>query len=1156
MGSRRAPAAALFALLLALPFVPVGAPAAADGRAATAATDYTVASGPAAGIFPNPVETFVNGTVLGYPEISFDGSGNIVLAYHENGSATFARFVGTTTQPAAPPTQVSNRTTTDSVWSEIGRGPHAALNGLDQIVTAYWDYIDPGTFLADRVYVAGNGLDGAVVLNETMIGETQSFFWPAPSVAIGLNDSIYVAREVSADDYNFSSIGLDILAPDGSPVYPTLTVFNDSSVNHYPQLVADLPRSRLILAWFNDNGEERIVSLALNGSIIWGPISVAMFSPAFSLTVGPDGSIYGVFIDGPGDLRASKFDQYGTVIVDRRLVSDVQGSWAKVPRCALSPQGDLFIVWEEDEGQGYGDVRAAAVNSLDLTLIGSPGWVSRDPAHSQMPHVAFSPSGAAWVVWRTENSAFGEPDLINGTSLDRRTFSFEAHAPGRDFTVYRGEPNDIAINFTSFSDIQLSYALGYSLSSVRGPWNWTVEFLDAATGRPALTFDLLGNATANALLRVTPPIWDPPGNGLIIFVTVQEVGLTGISVALQLNMTAQAGHLYAFTPSDQNATGLSGSIAQLSYQVRNVGAYEARDLPITLLPAPPAGWSAAISPPTFSALPGEAQVVTLTITSPTSGTTAEVYCGALRLQHPVDVFSASTGTFCSRLALVSDPRITPPTQSITVDHATPVPLRFTLENAGNSALPLSCHVQFLEALPSGWAIVGAPLTVALPRNVPTLVSMTIVVSPPVRGGDRLELTAQATCDGSSLVQHAALVLMVREIHDARWGAPGPTVPTDADGVASFAVTVENLGNVPEALFLGADLIPRGWTVAVDWSVGGVPGVSISPGETSAAIIAVKAPPRVEAGIYRFSVWFGDGASPLSLLGFSVQVPEASGILATFGPNTVSPGPGEVVSFLGHIVHLGNTPDAYQLRVTVDSPQLWLWTAEFIPSAGGQLSVKLGYLDLLPFEEGTLYVHITAPSFPFAGEFEVNISLTKSVQASASFVGFIQMRLPDLQVAIDALPEGLADPLLVGGVVVNVTCTGGLLVENVTLHVSVDGTRVFDSPVGPFCGPSANSYEIIVSLGPGPHTVTATIDPNRLGADPVYGYILESDEQNNAATRTFSVVQAPAGPPPGSTTPGGALGGSVWLLAITAAAGAGAVVALGALRERRGRAGNP
>jgi len=1155
-GALRGPLVGLLVLLVASTPSPAG-PWAAAGSAVAAAANYSLASPTLTVIEPDGVQTFVSATTAGYPELAFDSSGNLVLAFLENNSAAFARFNKTTTQFLTPPTRVSNRTTTDSPTSDIGRGPRAALNGRGEIVTAYWDYIDPGTGLFDRVYVAAHNLNGTQVLNETQVGQSQSFFWPSPSVAIGLNDSFYIAREVPDGDYNLSAIGLEHRAADGSPIFTYLTVFNDSTVNHYPQLVADLVRSRLVLAWFNDIGEERLVALGLNGSVIWGPVTVPTYDRGFSFTVGPDGSIYGVFLDGSGDLRASKFAADGNPLVSGRLVSSTPGLWAKVPRCALSPQGELYVVWEEEDGTGFGEVQAAALNSSDLSLLSNPGSVSDDVGPSEMPHVGFSPQGVPWVVWRSADPAFVEPDRINGTFLRTRTFSFGVETPLQNVTAYRAEPNDIPVNFSSFSDTRLTFALNYALSSVRGPWNWTVEFLDAVTGAPALTYDLSGNASAGVIARVTPPVWDPPGNGLILIIEVREARISNAALTLLIGVTVEAGHRYAITPSDQNATGLAGSTAQLPYQLRNEGVFEAQSLPITLSPPPPPGWSAVTFPTEFSALPGESQVVTLTVTGPAGGTSADAYCGVLSVQHPVDVYALASATFCARVALVAEPRVTPQAQSLSVESGAATPLRFTFENVGNSAAPLTCHLAIVEALPPGWSVAGNPLTVVLPRNTPVAVSWSVALSPAVTGGQRLALTVRASCEGVSSEQDASVVLTVLEVHDLQWSTPPPTVQTNASGGALQAAWLENLGNVAEPLAASEFSVPPGWRGSVHWTVDGAPAASLAPGRTALATVLVQAPPMAEASVYRFSVAVGGGAGPAEVLSLSVEVPAAYGVSVQFSPPSLFARPGEVVSFVGRVLNLGNAQDLFQVKVSVASFQLWSWAAEFVPSIGqGSLSSSGGYLSLAPFAEGTLYVYLTAPEAPSGGEVGVNISLSSAGRSSDAWFGVLRVRLPDLQVVVEAVPAGEAAPLLVGGILVNVTCTGGVFVDNVTLRVVVDGVSLFDSRVGPFCGPDARAFEITVSVAPGAHSVTAAVDPDEPGASPIYGFILESDEDNNVATRSFSIRAGPATQPPPTNGTSAGLGGSTAVVVLAAMGGAGAVAVLAAFRRRRGRSEGP
>ena len=168
-------AVVLLAALVALPAAP--APGASGAITPAAAAVTAVAASPQiTALEAAPPHTFLEGGELAYPEPSFDSAGNIVLAYHDNKTAAFARFNAASLLAITPPTYVTNRTNTEAPTIDATRGPHAALNSRGQLVTAYWDFIDNGTGIRDRVYMNAFNLTGPEAVGEVFVGDSGSYF--------------------------------------------------------------------------------------------------------------------------------------------------------------------------------------------------------------------------------------------------------------------------------------------------------------------------------------------------------------------------------------------------------------------------------------------------------------------------------------------------------------------------------------------------------------------------------------------------------------------------------------------------------------------------------------------------------------------------------------------------------------------------------------------------------------------------------------------------------------------------------------------------------------------------------------------------------------------------------------------------------------------
>lgn len=1082
------------------------------------------------------------------PEIHMSSQGLLVVAYLNYSYPVFMVVDPADWSTVRAPFFATLRLQPET-WSSttaFPRGNAAALDSRDHLIRVYLGSVSGRTVPFYRVF----DLAGGNIRLETQIappggGDTFSY-----GVTSAENDTFLIVRATSnLPSANRTRIALDKVAAGSSLAFTNMTLFNDSGQNLYPHIARNAVSGFYAVSWVNGTGFGRVLAIRADGSTVWGPVVVGNtngVTPA--LAVAADGGMVAAWSTGT-QLHALKLDASGNVeVADTTVLAGLSGSQGARP--VATTDGDVYIVWSDNEPTD-GDVRAIGISSVDLSVAVSPAMLTTDDTPSAQARPLAAGAGSLLVVWSNQTAASPLNSDVLIARMDGGGSGFDVRTPGAAISLARGDHLDIPVSFSSLATPAGEYRVAVSASNFRGLSNWTVALLkDGAPAAP--TFTLAPGEGGNFTISVDPPLVDPAGYGAFVNFAVVDSRRPAANATLSINVTVVQGHRFAVTPADANATVIPGASVDLAFSFRNNGSVPEVSLPMVITLPAPAGWSASLSPASFSAAPGSGVAAVLTVTVPANATSTDKFCARVRVQSSTDPYAVGSAAFCVQAALVVEPSVEPPLVRVSLDPGASALANFTVGNAGNAGNGVVCHLALVEMLPSGWSAVGNPADFSIPRNSAKAVSIVLRAPSGALGGLALALTAQAWCDGSATVLESQLDVTVNDVHAVRFTVAGSTVDTDATGASRMNVTVENLGNVPERVVLTVSNVPLGWTQTGSLVIGETAAAAVPPFSTASFRFAVQAPPSTLAGSYgvNFSVATDQGAAYTAA--FTVRVPKTYGIAATFAPTNASATPGGALVFEAPVSHMANTADSYTLRVEVAAPQLWIWKAEFVPDGGGASSYFGATLALEPFATGRLLVNLTVPREPYAGDVSVLITLSSTRGPSLSFAAPVRILLADYGVDILSVPDGSSTAG--AGVTVRVWNHGNHTVAPLVLRVSFDGRAASSSDVGMLF--PGQSVEVVVPWEPGPgdHTVAATVDPADVpGAHPVYGAIFESDERNNGASRSFTIEGPAEAPPDGGSTPGYSTaprGDALVVVLFAVAAGGAAFAAFLVMRRKR------
>ncbi|HKZ59068.1 MAG TPA: CARDB domain-containing protein [Candidatus Thermoplasmatota archaeon] len=1079
---------------------------------------------------PEPFAESGGGLVLGYLGGSFPGWTSPKLQRFEWGNAN----------PVGLEVDLAPGLQYDTWGNTTARGAYAALDAADRMARVYWSYAFP----AQAVNVKVVDLAGSTLVADRRVGTTP-YGTASAAVAVGANASVHVVR------WN-TSLLYSRMAANGSWTATNLTLYSDGGTGFPAQLAYDRPAGLMLVAWASRAGTGYVRALNENGSAAWGPVSLGTTAANLSVGAVGDGGVVAVWSDG-ASVHAVKLNATGGVELADRVVFASEPE-AQTPRPVLLPSGEVLVVWSSAAGGGGLKVRAGALDAADLSVVAAASSVSLGAESDVNARAAAAPDGSVWVVWQNDTGAY--TSTIWGAPLRLRWTGYRVAVDAPDMTLIRGEVGSVPLAFASLSPEAVNLSVGAVVSVGAGPTNWTAGVVNATTGAPVADLGLEAGESAGLSLEVRGPVFDPTPYRAVVRVQVADVHRPSVVLDLRVNVTVVAGHRFQVDPADQNVTAWPGATANLTFTVRNTGLADEQGVPLALsVPPFDPAWSAALSAADFTAPRGASQAVVLAVTPPVDASAGESYCGRLKVQNPNDVFSLATAGFCVRVGLVARPVVTPDFQAVEVDPGGSTRPAFAMLNEGNAGQPVDCTLGLVESLPSGWTVLGSPFGARLAGGQTAAASFEVAAPGNAPGGQVLNLTVRGTCAGSVAVGEARVEITVRSVHSAAWRSQGTAVDADASGAASFEFTLENMGNVGEAVEVEVVASPPGFTVESALSVGGTPAEEVPAFGQGKVALRVQAPAEAPSGSYQLTVRLRAGAMDPWNLSLTVRLPAAYGLEAAFNASGLDVGPSGVVGIEGALRHLGNVRDIFVVTVRVDAPQYWGVDMRYERGDSNDTSfLGTGTLTLAPYARGRLLLEITAPREPVPVSVPVTVVLSSARGPTASFATVVRVVLPDLTVTVESLPQGFADPELAGEVVLRVANAGQAASAPTGLRVLVDGSIVLVDEV-PSVGPGLSVFlRVPLTLKAGAHALALFVDPkDEPGASPVVGRVYESDEYNNEARVNFVVEERPPSEPapeaaPVTTSPPASMG-LLALVPILAGAGA-ALFLLGRQRRKR------
>lgn len=1142
MEARARAACAILALAL-MAGASLGVPAAAAAPVPTAAASATQT--PVRYFEVGPTVELVNtAQTQSLPELVTLPSGDFALGYLDGfysyyGNPTFSIHNATTGARVAGNFDFNSATQWDTWANTTSRGAYTAVDGNGRVARVSWGFTFPNSVVSLKVLTQ----TGAVAIADTVVGSTP-YQSSAAAIAIGSNNTIHVVHYDAQVRYS-------VLRANGTWSVHNVSIDASALGQFPPQIVYNAPAGQMVVAWASRLQGASVMSVRPNGSVAWTyPFSL----DGANMTVAalPSGDIAVAYATSDG-LHAFTLDRDGGVVA-ADTVLDVRAGRARAPRAVALGGDEVALVFSDFAGGADLDVVALAYNASSLALTIPLTQVSTDAASNTVPSAARMPDGALWVGWQNETTVYYAN--LSGIRLMPRWTGFAMNGPSDRVVAPRGEPIDLAATLTSLVGEVTEYQFAYSFAPYGGPTNWSGEVLDGAGANPLPSTSLGAMGSTQLVLRVGAPVVDPPGYGAIVSLLATDRHRGGAPLALRVNVSIAAGHRFAVTPSDQNATGLPGATVDVPFDVRIAGTLAESAVPVAVSAAPPSGWVVSFSPGNISGAAGASVPVALRVSIPASAPSGQTYCARLRVQHPNDPFSLSTAGFCVRVALVANPTMSPLNASIEVDPGAGAVSIWTLTNVGNAADPIVCAITFVEALPTGWQSVIDPDSTPLGAGAGAAVVVSVSAPALALGGTTVNLTLRSSCEGSSAEGTAHLAVTVREVHAIQWRAAGTDGNADASGAGAFAVNVENQGNVAEPVTTSVtDALP-GWNVTANLWVGGQVEDAVPPHASGIVQVAVQAPSGTLAGTYQVAMTFAAGGTPAQAVVFRLRLTKVYALNATFSASPDKVGPEGSVAIVGRIEHGGNVADTYTLRVDIQDVQSWGWQAWYTPD-GGATSEVHGSVTLAPFDRGTLTINITGPREPIGRHVMIKVALSSPRGPSAEFTHAVDLVLPDLSVTFVGAPAG-DEGQKAFDLDVRVANAGETTSPPARLSIRVDGAEVASATAPAIGSGEVALFTVNVSalIAAGPHDLRLIIDPlGDPGGSSIYGSIFERNEANNAANATFSLAAATAPPtarPPANVnTPAAQFTGILVLAAIAAGTVAFAVLRIRMRRKDEG-----
>ncbi len=1087
----------------------------------------------------NTMELANDAQTQSVPELVAMPSGDFALAYFEgiytySGVPSIEVHNGTTGARTAGLFSAAGGSQYDSWANTTARGAYTAVDGTGRLLRVSWGFAFPSS----AVSLSGYNATGAASLGPVSVGTTP-YYTSAAAIAVGRNNTVHVVHYDGQVRYS-------VLRANGTWAVHNVSVQGASSGLFPPHIVYDAAAGRMVIAWSSPLSGATVMAVEPNGSVAW-TYPFTMSGANMTLAALPSGDVVVVYVDNTA-MRALRLDRDGALAAGSVAI-EPKAAGARAPRATVMSGSEVAVVYSDYSDGSDLDVFAMAFDASTMSATIPATRVSSDRASNSNPAAAFLKDGSLWVSWQNETTYYYAN--ISGARLVPRWSGFSLEASEASLQIPRGEPVDVAVKVSSLVNESTDYDLSVGFYPYGGPTNWTGTVMDAAGALPSPALSLGASVLQWVTMRIDAPVVDPSGYGAIALLLVTDHHRGGPPLALRVNITVVQGHRFAVSPSDANVTALPGGVASLSFDVRAIGTVAEAGVPMAVSAPPPAGWSLSLQPANLTAAVGEGVNVTLSVGVPGNAPSGQTYCARLRVQHPNDPFSLATAGFCVRVALVAAPTLDPPALAQEVEPGGAALSVWTLTNVGNAASPISCAVGVEEELPAGWQSAVDPDSAPLGGGGSATAVLSVTAAPLALGGMTVNLTLSASCVGGSAYGVAHLRIVVRDVHLVQWRAAGISGDASASGASTFTVSAENQGNVREPVSVTIDDAPPGWEVHSSLTVAGAPATAVAPYDSGTVSVLVQAPPNTLADTYLITVSLVAGDLPPQGVVFSVRVPKAYGVEASFTASPAHVGPDGQVRVVGAVRHTGNTADTYTLRVDVADLQSWGWRALYRPDGGNESELH-GSLLLAALENGTLTITITAPREPVGFHIAIKVNLSSARGPSAEFVAQVDVVLPDLTIEVTGDPSGREGEIAVQLQVV-VANRGEAASGATQVVVRLDGADQASGPVRALqLGETAALwFNFTATLRAGAHEISVVVDPGTApGASPVNGRVFERNEANNLASVPFALEAAPPtnNPPPSNVN---TIGSSSTALIVIIAMAAG-TAALVVVRLRMGR----
>jgi hypothetical protein len=1047
-----------------------------------------------------PSYTLINtGCCDSAPQVFFDNSGNLVVPYERQINPAIAVIGGDPPQILSGPSVISN-----------GGAPpgFAVMDSNDRVVITY------ASSGARPIVYRVVSPNGTVLVNETAIGNFSigsGFVTEVQAAAVALAASgAFATVHTVVTNGSVAKLVFDVISTTGIPLMVDRIVYDDLQWNREPQLAYDPIHDEFALAWFGDSTGNHVMGIDANGTRTWGPKLLGTLGPyAVNLTIDATGNTYAIWAEG-ATIKLTKISPVGTVLSSGTTVISSSGTVSD-PRASLMPDGNLLFVWADNASGVDTDIRAQVVAPANLQTVTPRASITTFGNGSSMPRAAFVNSTTAWVAWADSNVNSQD---IAVARLDLHHAGFSLDTPLQNLTLWRGEPLDVLLVISSAVNETTSYQLEARFQSFRGSANWSASFINGS-GTNASVAAAPPSSRLNQTLRFTAPINDPDGYGATVIVLVQDAHFAAAFVTLGIDITVLAGHRFSIDPSQTNLSQMAGASVLIPLNVTLAGTLAESSLPLSLLNTPPGGWTAAFQPALISGAPGTIVPVNLTVWIPSNATNVDLYCSRVRLANPSDLYSAASAGFCIRTLLQSTPSLTSTNLTLSISPGASVDSFWNLSNFGNSAGPLSCFVNAIDQLPSGWTYQGNPAALLLAGGQGAEARIGIAADLHAPGLLRLDLRFEGSCEGANSVSAAVLSLSVVEVHSVFWTVAGTALGTGPGQPAVFPLTVTNNGDVPEPLGAVATTLPAGWSADFSFTVNGDFVTAVPAYGSARAILTARPSNSTPAGSYIFSCVFSAGREPPFNTNLTVRLAKGYGIEVAFPtpPEMVNP---RATWFLNvSIYHLGNTGDSYTLDVQVAAPEFWSWNADYnADSTNDMSSYAAGSLALDPFSTGTLSISISVPAAPAVRDVVISIRLGNANTGDHNLTAPVHVGLADLQIAFQSNLTGLVVPVLNATVAFQVSNQGDGSSTTSLVRAVLDGVTIGNWTLLPLGPGETRQFALGLNASAGAHTLVLDADPKGLpGGSSIYGFVFESQENNNRATLAFQVANSPAGPGP-------------------------------------------